>query len=551
MTDFVKAIFVLAAAVSFSLISSLAQVASAPPGDNFARGYRVAGIVVSSTDAHPLARARVTIRDVRNPKAFASLVTADDGRFEFLGIPAGKYSLGGVKRWFIPASYDQHGFFSTAIVTGMGFDTENLVLKLAPVGAITGKILDESGEPVRQAHVSLYYDDHREGIDQIQQIRDVQSDDLGAYEMTPLQPGTYFLSVTATPWYAVHPHADPNNTQITGDQSAADRSLDVAYPTTYYADVVDSDSATPIPIRGGERLEVDFHLNPVPALRLILRSSGSAANGFYAPQLQQHSLAGPSFVPHGDQRMISPGVWEMTGVPAGQYDIRLQGSDGPSQMGNVNLNRDGEEIEISSGEALSTVKVSAQLLGENMLPPQLTVGLRPKGRTLAGSNTLDSKGMAEIEHIPAGRYEVVIWGSRYKRYWISRISAEGAEVSGHDVIVKPANSPSISITLTAGVAELDGVVKKAGKPFAGAMVVLVPKEPEGHRDLFRLDQSDMDGTFTMRDIVPGSYTILAIENGWDLDWAQPAVIAAYGKHGRKLEIGSHPLESTEVELQTK
>ena len=33
------------------------------------------------------------------------------------------------------------------------------------------------------------------------------------------------------------------------------------------------------------------------------------------------------------------------------------------------------------------------------------------------------------------------------------------------------------------------------------------------------------GTFSLQDVAPGSYTLVAIENGWDLDWSQPGVIA--------------------------
>jgi hypothetical protein len=68
------------------------------------------------------------------------------------------------------------------------------------------------------------------------------------------------------------------------------------------------------------------------------------------------------------------------------------------------------------------------------------------------------------------------------------------------------------------------------------MVVLVPKDPESHRDLFRRDQSDQDGSFSLRSVVPGSYTIVAIENGWDLDWSRPGVIAHYAEHGKTVTV---------------
>jgi hypothetical protein len=39
-------------------------------------------------------------------------------------------------------------------------------------------------------------------------------------------------------------------------------------------------------------------------------------------------------------------------------------------------------------------------------------------------------------------------------------------------------------------------------------------------------------------VIPGEYTIVAIENGWDLDWSQPGVIARYLPNGEKLKVGT-------------
>jgi hypothetical protein len=87
------------------------------------------------------------------------------------------------------------------------------------------------------------------------------------------------------------------------------------------------------------------------------------------------------------------------------------------------------------------------------------------------------------------------------------------------------------------------------------MVVLVPKDLESNRDLFRRDQSDQDGSFSLRSVVPGSYTIVAIENGWDLDWSRPGVIANYAEHGKSITVsdgaqGSMNVPDT-VEVQAR
>jgi hypothetical protein len=59
---------------------------------------------------------------------------------------------------------------------------------------------------------------------------------------------------------------------------------------------------------------------------------------------------------------------------------------------------------------------------------------------------------------------------------------------------------------TRGFGQIDGVAKRGDQPAGGVMVLLVPDE---NLILFRRDQSDSDGTFTLGNIVPGRYRLLA------------------------------------------
>jgi uncharacterized surface anchored protein len=182
--------------------------------------------------------------------------------------------------------------------------------------------------------------------------------------------------------------------------------------------------------------------------------------------------------------------------------------------------------------------MSVQLVGASK-PAELIAALRSQGKLGIRGSKVDANGEAEIQQIPAGQYEVIL-AARGRNYSISRVTAEGAEVSGRHVTIAAGSTASISVTATAGSIVVQGIAKRAGKPFAGAMVVLVPKDVEGNRDLFRRDQSDLDGTFSLRDVTPGKYMLVAIENGWDLDWSQPEVIAVYARHGRAMEIMNTP-----------
>lgn len=529
-----RLILAIAAFGSFALLSH-AQTNISPPR-SAAAGYRVSGIVVSKIDGHPLDRVRVLLRDSKTRNEPESLLTSEDGKFAFEHLSASKYSLEGVKIGFVSAAYEQHDQYSTAIVTGAGIDTENLVLRLSPEAVIAGRVIDEAGEPVRPAIVMLYRSDHSQGADQIHMFRSTQTNDLGQYELTSLSPGTYFLSVRAEPWYAVHPPSSTDPAQSgrnSGTHTNVDPSLDVAYPLTYYENATETDDATPIEVVGGEHLQIETQLTPVPALRLIYHAPGNPGREFTMPQLEQPAFDGVTNV-QVTPVFLSPGVVELTGIPAGRYNIRIPGQKTVSQMNGIDLSKDGEELDTSGAEALSSVKVSVKVAAERSVPDMLAVGLVQARTAVGGFHPISAKGEAEIDQVPAGSYEVQVLGGG-KQYLVVGLSADGVQFKGHTVTVPAGASATVALTLAVGI-DIQGVAKKAGKPFAEAMIVLVPKDPAENHDLFRRDQSDLDGTFTLHNVPPGSYTLVAIENGWDLDWSRPEVIAGYVKRGQSVVV---------------
>jgi hypothetical protein len=510
---------------------------AAPTGE-----FRVAGSIVNKIGGEPLAGARVILTEARNPQSTQSMVTADDGRFLFQA-RAGKYSLSAEKQGFLTTFYKGHEQFSTAIVTGAGYDTESLVIRLARYAVLSGRVLDESGEPVRNATVTVYIEDRRSGVGLIHPTRQSTTDDQGAYEATPLGDGTYFAAVRAQPWYAVHPFSHGGEaTPI----SMIEPGLDVAYPITYYGDATESDEATPIPIRGGDRIEADIHLGPVPAVHLVVHVSGDASHGMVMPMLQKQSFDSMVPVQNGRGAMVSPGVFEMTGIPPGRYTIREVGSaEGQvSEPSEYDVNSNTTELDMSSARPTSTLKAKVLVVGESKLPLPLTVAMRnSKGRVVAGDQ-VSSEGEATFSHVSAGEYTFVA-GSPTKPYSVKITSTSGV-TGGRKLNVPPGSSLDIALALVGGELTVEGVAQRDGKPFAGAMVVLVPKDPESNRELFRRDQSDQDGTFSLLQVVPGSYTVIAIEDGWDLDWGKPAVLAQYTKHGQSVSVASQAKRSVKL-----
>jgi hypothetical protein len=500
-------------------------------------GFRIAGKVVNALGGSPLARARVTIVDAKDPQNTLSTITSEEGNFEFLQLAAGKYGLSGAKRGFIPSAYEQHEQFSTAIVTGAGFDTEHLVLRLAPFAVLSGKVLDESGEPVRHATLSLYREDRRIGMERIQRVRTESTNDQGTYEFSGLDAGTYFISAGATPWYAVHYPLSSSQGQENFQDS--DRSLDVAYPVAYYKDATEADEALPIPIRGGDRLEADIHMSPVPAIHLLFRVADNGQHGFVMPTLQKPAFDGMDSVPNQGMETVSPGLYAITGIAPGPYIVRIPGSgQGNAVDVDKDITQDGQELDVSKGAPISTVKATVQAMGDQTLPPQLSVALRNSKLRLIGWQQVNAKGEVEFNDVAPGKYEVLVLAAQ-KAYSVVRITSQGTEIPGHVLNVVAGSSMTLSLTVVGSTMNVEGFARRNGQAVAGAMIVLVPRAPESNRTLFRRDQSDLDGSFNLLNVIPGAYTIVAIGDGWDLDWASPGVIATYSRHGNSITIGGN------------
>jgi hypothetical protein len=99
---------------------------------------------------------------------------------------------------------------------------------------------------------------------------------------------------------------------------------------------------------------------------------------------------------------------------------------------------------------------------------------------------------------------------------------------------------SIVVTISQGSTRLQGFATRDGKGVAGVMVELVPKDLAALDGLLRRDQSDSDGSFSLRDVVPGNYTLVAIQDGWELDWAEPHGIGRYLPGGIPVTVPDRP-----------
>ena len=398
---------------------------------------------------------------------------------------------------------------------------------------------DEFGEGIRSANVSLYFENHSGGMTRITHYSNSTSDDRGFFDFSLLRPGKYYVSVTAKPWYAIHPASAVDGSSAPASQVSS--GLDAAYPTTYYNGATDADGATAIDVKGGDRLEIDVHVNPVPALHLMFRvptNEQGQQGGFQMPMLEKRVFDSVSYAQTEGMNSVGPGLFEITGVPPGRYTVRVKSSDAGrgQQAADVDLVQNGQELNDSRGEALGGLKVTIKMPGDEPLPKQYGVGMQDARRRFVAFKQGDPAGQFTFEDLPAGKYAIWV-GSQAKPFSVVRVTSPAGDSWGHEVSIAAGATAEVTATISAGIVRIEGVVKKKDKKIGGVMVALVPNDPVAHMDLFRRDQSDFDGTFVLQGVIPGAYTIVAVEDAWGLDWMQPSVLARYVQHGQNISVG--------------
>jgi hypothetical protein len=508
--------------------------------------YRIAGTVVNAVTGEPVRRATVAALAEADSHTVASAVTDIDGSFALEGLPAAKYQLSASRRGFRTAFYDEHDEFSTAIVTGPGQDTASLAFRLTPGSVLRGVVTGDGGDPVKDAEMMLFLKPHTHNpSDRIKQVESTTTDDTGAYEFGDLAAGEYLLAVKAKPWYALHRPVSESRPRPANDPSAT---LDVAYPVTFFDSTTDEAAASVIVLAGGNREEANIALHAVPALHLTIemprRPDGSLASAelrqsIFGAQVSTERTGYSDSVRTGTAEFneLRRGTAEFTGVAPGHYEL-AQGD--PPRIVDLDATA-SQQVDFALGTPTVAVSGTLQMPSGSLLTEEANVVLdsRDPAHRQSPIQTTCTRGSFNFASVPPGAWELSAAGSG-SPLPIASITTGSRTRVGNQVTVRD-HPLSLAVTVSLGETRVEGFASESGASgapgdrssslgwhgVAGVMVVLAPKNKSSWPGLIRRDQSDSDGSFSLRDVVPGQYTVVAIEDGWALDWAQPEVLSRY------------------------
>ena len=177
-----------------------------------------------------------------------------------------------------------------------------------------------------------------------------------------------------------------------------------------------------------------------------------------------------------------------------------------------------------------------QISGASALPPGAYIRFFNRETNGSFGAPVSAKGEFGVKQnvIGASDYEVAVMNVR--GLMVQRVAATGAKVSGRTLTLPQSGTVELTVTISEQAGRIDGTVLRDGKSLSQAMVVLVPESFQGNVDLMRRDQSDSDGTFSLYQVLPGRYRVIAIANGWELNWQNPAVLRPYLEHSELIEV---------------
>lgn len=542
-------LLIVLAWLTFSLpAASQEPLASAKPSGVFT----IKGTLVDHSTGRPLNRAIVTITHTPQGERSADCATGNDGTFVFNNVPAGKYNLAAQARGYAPQAFRENDGYSTGIAVGPGLDSEHIVFPLMAAGSISGSIVDEEGDPVSQGQIWLFLKSVSSGKSEITMRGAQQPDSSGSFHFGHLGPGTYFIGVQARPWYAQNSggmQVGSINGQIKGQESPLPSDLDVVYPTTYYPDAVDATAASPITVTEGSSANIQITLRAVPAVHLQLSvpelkpDTNMSANAFQIGP-GGYQLSGGGFGVNSSNNQ-----WELAGFAPGHYVVALQTfAQGHAEtLGTRVIDLTGSTTLDISRVSKSSVSGQIAFQGSERPSGQIQVVFIGSGRGQSFQAVVEANGSFTLKDnvILPGRYGIQLGNAQ--GFYLKSIDVKGAKFSAGELEIGDGASVQLSLVGASGSTALKGLALKDEKPFPGAMVLLLPQNLD-RTDLIRRDQSDSDGTFALNDVAPGRYTLVAIDDGRDLEYAKPSVIQPYLSEGRPINV---PVQGASEPLQVR
>jgi protocatechuate 3,4-dioxygenase beta subunit len=505
-------------------------------------------------------------------KSSPPVTTDSQGRFSFDNLAPGKYRLTFTAPGYARQNYGQRGSAGTAtpILLEAGQSRRDILMRMTPVAAISGRLTDRSGRPIAGVPVEVIrFEYDATGKSKRQRVASVQTDDRGAYRIYYLTPGRYYLSAGhqsggATPATGIPPELAAL-TNMTAPQLTTNR-VPQNYAISYYPGVAEIKAGAILDIQpGAEVKDIDLTLDlqqPYRVRGVVLDPSGGQPPQNAGVTIQPRDVEVDvttilSRVSRDFRSTYNPadGSFELRATP-GAYTLRADVS-GPqgSLRGSANINVGNGDVEGvilivgSAGSVSGTVRFESGVRTPERNFTFAKVQLKPQDSPAEPfedsltSGPKEADGSFRIANVWPGEYHIALIGLPSGYYLKSARLGEFDTLNG-PLRVASGDFGPLDITIGVSAGQVDGLAVDAqGQPMPGALVALIPERGRERTELFRSATADAGGRFSFPAVVPGDYKLASWENVDPYAFFDPELIRQADEHGK-------PVRVTETSKQT-
>jgi carboxypeptidase family protein len=507
----------------------------------------IRGRVIAADTGAGLRRARVTLRGSEtrpgsNPQASQ---TNENGDYELKDVKPGRYTLMVMRNGYVPQNYGQK---STDLMSAMMSPTQGTQLtvragetlsqvnfQMIRGGAVEGQITDQNNEPLSRVMVQLSRYRTMQGKRTLMPASMGQTDDRGHFRLFEIPPGSYYLSAS----YASFGFPDGGG----------------AFPPTYYPGALSPQEASKIQIApAAEITGINMALTEAASFTIsgkVMRSDGKPATGARLMSMR-HPPEGFGMM-FGGSGVDTDGSFKLSNMLPGKYRLTSSTTrDGKQESGSVIVEIGGEDLQnvfvvLGNGAEVSGKIVVEGQSAQPIEPRQIRVTLVPDAGPMMGG--FFGGGPQETKDDLTFTQNVAEGSMRFNvnlptgNFYLKSIRMEGRDVTDQAVEFKNNDRyHGVEVVISSQGGQLSGVVRKeeGGEVLRGATVVLFAADPE-HQSKSRFTktvQTDQQGSFVAKGIVPGEYVVCALLNHEAGAETDVSYLKEIEKLGKRVELSA-------------